>query len=128
MDAAFVTLLTAAVGLIGACIGSFGTLVVTWLTKHYEEKKARRELLVKTDFDFTIRFGIRNEVGRGYFKRLVSVAAQARIFKVAGSDSESFDAVDQAFFKEEILKPITYLRTRYFKIRLNLYLSANFNI
>jgi hypothetical protein len=42
----------AVAGFLGTCIGTFGTLAVTWLTKHYEEKKARRELMVKTAWDY----------------------------------------------------------------------------
>jgi hypothetical protein len=33
-------------------VGSFGTFAVTWLTKHYEVKKARRERRIKTAFDY----------------------------------------------------------------------------
>jgi hypothetical protein len=42
----------ATAGLLGAAIGFCGTAVVTWITKHYEERKARREILVKTAWDY----------------------------------------------------------------------------
>src|SRR5258707_3295106 len=37
--------------LFGAGIGIFGTLVSTWINRHFDEKKARRELMVKTSWD-----------------------------------------------------------------------------
>ena|ERR1700731_1604238 len=48
----WVQLPTAIAGFVGVLVGSFGTFAVTWLTKHYEEKKARRELRIKTAFDY----------------------------------------------------------------------------
>jgi len=42
----------ATAGLVGAAIGFGGNAVVTWITKHYEERKARREILVKTAWDY----------------------------------------------------------------------------
>jgi hypothetical protein len=48
----WVQLPTAIAGFVGVLVGAFGTFAVTWLTKHYEEKKARRELRVKIAFDY----------------------------------------------------------------------------
>jgi hypothetical protein len=42
----------ATAGLVGAAIGFGGNAVVTLITKHYEERKARREILVKTAWDY----------------------------------------------------------------------------
>ncbi len=41
----------ATAALFGAGIGIFGTLVSTWINRHFDEKKARRELMVKTAWD-----------------------------------------------------------------------------
>lgn len=45
------TMDSAIAGLLGAAIGFAGNAVVTCINKHYDEKKARRELLVKTAWD-----------------------------------------------------------------------------
>jgi hypothetical protein len=42
----------AAAGLIGAALGFFGNAVVTWINRHYDESKARRELMIKTAWDY----------------------------------------------------------------------------
>jgi len=41
----------ATAALLGAGIGIFGTLISTWINRHFDEKKARRELMVKTSWD-----------------------------------------------------------------------------
>jgi hypothetical protein len=41
----------ATAALLGAGIGILGTLVSTWINRHFDEKKARRELMVKTGWD-----------------------------------------------------------------------------
>src|SRR2546430_10055566 len=41
----------ATAALLGAGIGIFGTLVSTWINRHFDEKKARRELMIKTGWD-----------------------------------------------------------------------------
>jgi hypothetical protein len=66
--------------------------------------------LKESDFDFSTGFGIRNPAGRGYFKRVISVTAPARI-ENAGSDSVCFDPVDKAILKKQILPRLIYLRT-----------------
>jgi hypothetical protein len=42
----------AAAGLVGAAIGFLGNALVTWINKHFDERKARRELLIKTASDY----------------------------------------------------------------------------
>jgi len=41
----------ATAALLGAGIGILGNLALTWINKHFDEKKARRELLIKTSWD-----------------------------------------------------------------------------
>ena len=42
----------ATAGLIGVVIGSLANTVVTWINKHFEERKASREFRQKTAFDY----------------------------------------------------------------------------
>jgi hypothetical protein len=42
---------TTTAALLGAGIGTVGTLVLTWINRHFDEKKAQRELLIKTGWD-----------------------------------------------------------------------------
>ena len=42
----------ATAGLIGAAIGFFSNALVTWINKHFDERKAQRELLVRTSWDY----------------------------------------------------------------------------
>jgi hypothetical protein len=37
--------------LLGAAIGFLGNALLTWINKHFDERKARRELIVKTAWD-----------------------------------------------------------------------------
>jgi hypothetical protein len=38
--------------LLGAAIGFLGNAVVTWINKRFDERKARRELMIKTAWDY----------------------------------------------------------------------------
>jgi hypothetical protein len=42
----------ATAGLIGAALGFCGNSLVAWINRHFDERKARRELLVKTAWDY----------------------------------------------------------------------------
>jgi hypothetical protein len=62
----------ATAALIGAAIGFLGNALVTWITKHFDERKARRELMLKTAWDYySSRLELAKEVakerGRGNF-------------------------------------------------------------
>lgn len=52
MDAATGVVLGAAIGAFSALIGVFGNVGVTWITKHYDERKERRELILKSAWDY----------------------------------------------------------------------------
>jgi hypothetical protein len=47
----------AAAGLIGAALGFLGNALVTWINKHYDERKAQRELMIKTSWDYYVSVG-----------------------------------------------------------------------
>jgi hypothetical protein len=46
----------ATAGLIGAAIGAasgiLGNILATWINKHFDERKAQRELMIKTAWDY----------------------------------------------------------------------------
>lgn len=42
----------ATAGLIGAALGFLGNALVTWINKHFDERKAWRELLIKSAWDY----------------------------------------------------------------------------
>ena len=42
----------ATAALAGTGIGLLGNALVTWINRHYDERKARRELMYKTGFDY----------------------------------------------------------------------------
>jgi hypothetical protein len=52
MDTTTAALLGAAIGVIGTAIGIFGNALVTWINRHFDERKARRELMIKTAWDY----------------------------------------------------------------------------
>jgi hypothetical protein len=58
--------------LLGAAIGFLGNAVVTWINKHFDERKAQRELMLKTAWDYySSRLELAKEVakerGGGHF-------------------------------------------------------------
>ena len=51
MDTTTAALLGAAIGVIGTAIGILGNLLMTWINRHFDERKARR-LMIKTAWDY----------------------------------------------------------------------------
>ena len=42
----------ATAGLIGAAVGFLANALVTWINRHFDERKARRELMIKAAWDY----------------------------------------------------------------------------
>jgi hypothetical protein len=51
--------------LLGAVIGFLGNAFVTWINKHFDERKAQRELMLKTAWDYySSRLELAKEVAK----------------------------------------------------------------
>jgi hypothetical protein len=57
----------ATAALVGAALGFVGNALVTWINKHFDERKARRELIIKSAWDYyTTRLEITKALGGSF--------------------------------------------------------------
>lgn len=55
----------ATAALVGAAIGFVGNALVTWINKHFDERKARREIILKSAWDY---YATRLEIAKDWAK------------------------------------------------------------